>query len=913
MSKKQSEDQIIRAIIEDRSVDWEDVSDTPDDETALLNSLRKLESIARAHKESEGRDLPFRSWGNLKLREYLGSGTYGEVYLAREASLDIDVVLKLFKTHLSTDPTRRQWLLEEARRLARIKHPNVIKVYGATVDRDRLGFWMDLLEGETLESYVQSRGNRLEAREAISTCRELAAALVAVHRGGIVHGDIKGTNVFRESFGRAVLMDFGSSALLGEGQEVRGVPRGTPLYMAPEVFREGRVDPRSDIYSLGVLLHRLITGEVPVKGMNKEQLAQAHRRRLKDPSLDMPGTPQKIQEVVAKCLAPNPEDRFQTAAETEEALISILQRRSKRLAWIASLATAAAVTLALVGRFGGDPDPLISLNDARQITLSGNTLTAQWHPKENKLAYSDGRQIVITDPLGTSSKKVCDTKELLAPDHSGVVGVAWWPKKNSLFAVTWNMVDEGKAFQVPLDGSAPRLLKDKANGYSFDWGNRLYYFSREGPPSSWNKLFEQDLETGERSVFLEPLEEGGGVGGLSFSPTGRRAVFVAWPPKGLWLLEPHTGSRSPLSLEGFDFHEYSTWTPDGRGVLVTGKNEQGFGVWMVPADSGSPVNLVMDEQGVGYPALSPDGKWFSFRRFAWAHTFVILDAESGDLADSPETNLPHANAAFDPAGEGIYFQAILENEHQIWRWAEGSGEVERFIQEPGYCYGAPHFTAEGVLIVERWKRKDPWPPPSRRLYRYDRGDVIPIPMSEAVAATASSQRAGILFSANVTGTGGNQTVYWSDLENTYPVFTDTDSLQFVHFDHGIGDNEVLLATIKLDTDYFKIQSLSLRDTTITPLFDLPDVESRRRFSCRIALSPDRSQLAVILAAERGYSLYTVDMSDYELNKIGEYQTEGVPKKLTWNPSGTKLAVSIHNVRGNIFVVELPKALFPVKS
>jgi serine/threonine protein kinase len=181
------------------------------------------------------------------------------VFRARDATLERDVALKLYRPELSRDPARRAALLDEARRMARVRHDHVLPVYGADVHHGRLGFWMELVEGETLEEALQRSGT-VPADEACRIGASIAGALAAVHDAGIVHGDVKAANVIRDRDGKIFLTDFGSGAAVSSGSEESSGRSGTPLYMAPETLLSGERTPRSDLYSLGVLLFRMVTG-----------------------------------------------------------------------------------------------------------------------------------------------------------------------------------------------------------------------------------------------------------------------------------------------------------------------------------------------------------------------------------------------------------------------------------------------------------------------------------------------------------------------------------------------------------------------------------------------------------------------------------------------------------------------------
>lgn len=219
------------ALTDDAEVDWERARRENPEVAGTLQGLEELAAIAHAHGaalESEGvasdlletagapaaRDAPVRRWGSLEIRTALGEGSFGEVWVAWDPRLQREVALKLRRTESGSQSTR--WL-QEARRLARVRHPNVITVHGADLHEGRVGLWMDRVRGRTLEDVIRLEG-ALGAREAALVGIELCGALAAVHGAGLVHGDIKTRNIMREgspedshNAGRIVLMDFGSA------------------------------------------------------------------------------------------------------------------------------------------------------------------------------------------------------------------------------------------------------------------------------------------------------------------------------------------------------------------------------------------------------------------------------------------------------------------------------------------------------------------------------------------------------------------------------------------------------------------------------------------------------------------------------------------------------------------------------
>jgi hypothetical protein len=337
MSESDPLSQLSASIADGDAIDWEVVRALAGDEEIrqLIDHLRVVAGVAEVHRSqiaetiaaeiapvanpaigARQHDGPAR-WGHLVLIRKIGEGSFGEVYEALDTWLDHPRALKLLKPEIANRASAPQ-ILHEARKLVRVRHPNVVMVHGADSHDGRVGFWMDLIEGQTLEQRV--RESRLSAGEATYVGQELCRALAAVHHANLVHRDIKAQNVMRATDGgRIILMDFGA----GEFRDVpsSGRPHGTPLYLAPEVITGGAATVQTDVYALGVLLYYLVTGRFPVEGNSLTDLVLAHaqgaRRHLRDARPDLPDS---YITVVERATARDPNQRFQSAGDFYAAL-----------------------------------------------------------------------------------------------------------------------------------------------------------------------------------------------------------------------------------------------------------------------------------------------------------------------------------------------------------------------------------------------------------------------------------------------------------------------------------------------------------------------------------------------------------------------------------------------------------------
>ncbi len=253
--------------------------------------------------------------GRYRLIGILGTGGMGTVYRAHDTRLDRVVALKFLPSYLSAQPEARERFLVEARAAAALDHPNVCSIHeiGETAD-GRPFIAMACYEGETLKERL-SRGP-LPPAEAVRIALQLARGLGAAHDRGIIHRDVKPGNVVLPADGMVRLLDFGLAKVSDVSITGPGVTPGTIAYMSPEQARGDPVDPRTDLWSLGVVLYEMLTGTRPFRGGNDRVVIQAIFHESPDPlHKRMRGGPSSLARTVERLLQKAPEDRYQSADE----------------------------------------------------------------------------------------------------------------------------------------------------------------------------------------------------------------------------------------------------------------------------------------------------------------------------------------------------------------------------------------------------------------------------------------------------------------------------------------------------------------------------------------------------------------------------------------------------------------------
>lgn len=365
--------------------DWDALRVANPEATAQLEALRTLDRLAAAHRDARvdlsrsqlaSLDLastveraalleaapPAFTWGFLRALDRIGEGSFGEVWRAYDPTLHREVALKLRRlpanqagvpnVAATMDARARHWL-GEARRLASVRHPHVLTVFGAAVHDGRAGLWTELVRGRTLEERLEADGP-LPAREIASVGVDLCGALAAVHAAGLVHGDVKPANVMLEpgpaagSRPRVVLMDFGAAHDRTQHERSAALTAGTPLLMAPELLDGAEANVATDLYAAGVVLHRLATGRWPVEARTLDELREKHRAGAREPLAHArPGLPKRLARAIERATSPDPGARFATAAEFRAVLLPVASPggglRQRAIAGAAMLAIAVAV------------------------------------------------------------------------------------------------------------------------------------------------------------------------------------------------------------------------------------------------------------------------------------------------------------------------------------------------------------------------------------------------------------------------------------------------------------------------------------------------------------------------------------------------------------------------------------------
>jgi serine/threonine protein kinase/Flp pilus assembly protein TadD len=264
--------------------------------------------------------------GRYKIVTELGKGGMGKVYRAIDQKIDEEIAIKLIKPEIAADKQTIERFGNELKMARKIAHRNVCKMYYLGEEKGAHYITMEYIAGEDLKSMIRMSG-QLSTGMAIKVAKQVCGGLAEAHRLGVIHRDLKPNNIMIDKAGEARIMDFGIARLLkAKGITGAGIMIGTPEYMSPEQVEGKEVDQRSDIYSLGVILYEMVTGQVPFEGDTPFTIGMKHKGEVpQDPKKWNAQIPDDLNTLILKCLEKEKDQRYQSAGEVRSELEKIEQ------------------------------------------------------------------------------------------------------------------------------------------------------------------------------------------------------------------------------------------------------------------------------------------------------------------------------------------------------------------------------------------------------------------------------------------------------------------------------------------------------------------------------------------------------------------------------------------------------------
>ena len=585
---------------------------------------------------------------HYRIGECLGVGGMGEVYLAEDTRLGRTVALKFLKNQDKTDDAHRTRLLREARAASSLRSSNIAAIYDVVEHGGTTFIVMEYVAGDPIAARI-ARGP-LTVRDVVQIGMQAADALDEAHTHGVIHRDIKSANLIVDQRGRVKLLDFGLAKLVPgtdsadamtqtAGLEtVVGTVMGTFAYMSPEQAEGKPVDSRSDIFSLGVVLHEMATGDRPFKGDTNVSLISSIIKDTPPPVTDSnPSLPADFARIVRRCLAKDPARRYQTAADLRNELEDLRQdtasgtttmprpaapRRRLPLGitggLLAAVVIIAAVSVIKWYRRPADvPTMGFTLDRISRLTTTGSASLAVISP--------DGRYVVHVkaEPgvgIGLWMRQTATTSDVRIVPIADVRfdGLAFSPDANYVYYNVYDGISGvASLFRVPVLGGAPvRLLEDIDSAVAFAPDQRRMAFLRGSVTRGVTELIVASPDGGDPRVLASATApDQFRSDGLAWSPDGTTILVAATStrpgvPAVVYAVDVATGAARPTG-EPWGFVRDIQWMPDGRSYLVTALDFSGQAnaqIWRVTYPASERTRLTNDLNTYVGISLSADAK-----------------------------------------------------------------------------------------------------------------------------------------------------------------------------------------------------------------------------------------------------------------------------------------------------------------
>jgi Tol biopolymer transport system component/serine/threonine protein kinase len=676
--------------------------------------------------------------GPYRVETRIGQGGMGVVYRAWDTRLDRRIALKVLRPEQVNDPVHRQRLIREARAASALSHPNIVTVHDVGSDRNIDFIAMEHIDGRTLEEVIPPAG--LPPKQALAFAIQIAGALAGAHAAGIVHRDLKPGNVMITREGLVKLLDFGLArkTRLGDGGSgtltLNTEIAGTPQYMSPEQIRGEEIDSRSDVFSFGAVLYRMLTGRdcfecaSALEAMSAICTADASDRCEAGPPI-----PPAMESVILHCLEKAREDRFQSARDLGYALeacaaplgpLPTTPAAANRLRsyglWIGALALCSGLSI-LAAYFYFGAHRAHSSVDGRLFAQITNDAGAEYFPSLS----ADGKTVVYSSKAAGnwdiylqkvgSAEGVNLTRDSPADDTQPAFS------RDNRYIAFRSERDGGGIFVMRSDGGGVRRIADA--GYNPAWspdGGRIAYAEEsitrpEDRSGRVSRIWSVDVASGRKNLLVKD----DGVQ-PQWSPNGQFIVYWAIDLDGdrdLWTVRASGGTPARLTRDQFlDWDP--VWSPDGAWLYFCSNRGGSMAIWRIPMKESSgeargapePIRTPAD-----YPAhlsFSADGRHMAYSqllttgRLSSVRFEPAREAIVSEPKEIVQSSKGISRPSLSPDGKWLAYNSTEQQEDLFVMSADGSGL--RQLTNGGQRNRGPRWSPDGKQIAFFSTRSGDW-------------------------------------------------------------------------------------------------------------------------------------------------------------------------------------------------------------
>jgi len=726
---------------------------------------------------------------HYRILEPLGGGGMGVVYRAEDLKLGRHVALKFLPEELAIDPVALGRFEREARAASALDHPNICAIYEFGEHEHQPFIVMQHLEGETLRErmagpdglpgHSEGDGGKtlsltppFTLNELLDLATQIVDGIEAAHQKGIIHRDIKPANIFITHRGEVKILDFGVAKLLDADEQVpssaeqdggnadisgaathpvnltrTGTAMGTASYMSPEQVRGEKLDRRTDLFSFGLVLYEMATGQRAFAGDTEAVIHEAILRRTALPARQLnPKLPPKLEEIIGKALEKDREARYQSASEILADLKRLNRDRPADRSWrmVAAGLLVVVVIAGVIFLFAkGHTSPPTEVK-LRQLTTNSSedpVRTGAISPDGKLLAYADLRGIHIK-VLETGDNRIVPQPEAFKGSRVDWYIVQWFPDSLRFVANLIPPPDNHfsqkhtSIWTVSVLGGEPRKIHDDADAWSVSPDGSLVTFGA-GPGTFGNREIWVMGPNGEHARKLFETDQKSSIGVATWSSDGHRLAYLRTDKSGESVESRDLKSGLPTTMltDRNDRLASGLWLPDGRLIYALHESDKSrtCNFWQMRIDTrtGEPldkptrltnwVGFCLDIQGV-----TADSKRLAFLEWASDESAYVATLEAdGTRIDSPERLTLSENRAHPGAwtadSKEVIFIARRDERWGIFRQSIEDNTAEPIVASlEGYPKvpnedrtELPRTSPDGALVLYRVFAPESDPSPTR--------------------------------------------------------------------------------------------------------------------------------------------------------------------------------------------------------
>jgi serine/threonine protein kinase len=654
-------------------------------------------------------DLIGKRLGQYEILEEIGRGGMAVVYRAYQPYLNRYVAIKVLRPHLSDDRGFIDRFQREALAASKLEHDNIIRIYDIGQEGDLHYLVMSYVDGPSLAAKLAKEG-ALDLSTALTIVREVGAALDYAHGQGVVHRDVKPSNILLTSKGKAILSDFGIARAASDSRLTQtGAVVGTPAYMSPEQAEGHAVDGRADLYSLGVVLYEMLTGRAPFQADTTAAVLykQVH---TPPPSLSAlnPALPKAVERVVLRALQKDKNKRFQHASEMVLALTQAMARqtRHKSPVPVPAVLAVAVLMIAVTG---------VWLSSSRPPTPGSTPV-----PSATAVAIVTPASLAQTAGMATSTRITRTTSPAKGtpsatptPDQTSATEQA----AATAQAVATAAAQTEQTATARLQGTATAQAQGTAAAVATETESpghvpaptgRILFASGDAK-GIW--LCVADVQTGNirKLADLGNFSAGGNARTnapqYAWSPDGKRIAYVYGPYQSfdeLYLINDQGSGK--VGLPSKNGTSALAWSPDGRQLLYVGFDfGEGDQIFSVDPDHGTRRVLRPNSRGEQYRAISwsPDGTQLAIISnldTLGNHRLWVMGADGSNPRLLTPGDGDYQASAWSPDGKLLAFSSNRDGNYEIYTIEPNGANLRRLTWSPNSDF-APSWSPDGYWIA----------------------------------------------------------------------------------------------------------------------------------------------------------------------------------------------------------------------